>query len=151
MCSGADDRPLNPSARPKAPTKKLSGRSGYPIRQSRDLRICASPPGFSQLVTAFFARIRQGIPHKPVFRLTILLFPHSLLASRGHLEWVRLRALHCPQPRGCASPHGMVAHCGSSRCPGCEARFVRFARAPSLVISKNSRFISKLYCKQPTA
>ena len=28
---------------------------GYPIRLSGDRRICAPPPGFSQLITAFFA------------------------------------------------------------------------------------------------
>ena len=29
---------------------------GYPIRLSRDHRICAPSPGFSQLITAFFAK-----------------------------------------------------------------------------------------------
>ena len=32
------------------------------------------PPGFSQLTTAFFASQLPGIRHKPVLRLTILLF-----------------------------------------------------------------------------
>ena len=47
---------------------------GYPIRLSWDQGMCASPPGFSQLTTAFFASIRQGIHRKPYSRLTILLF-----------------------------------------------------------------------------
>jgi hypothetical protein len=40
---------------------------GYPIRLSGDHRICAPPPGFSQLITAFFASRLLGIHHKPVF------------------------------------------------------------------------------------
>ena len=48
--------------------------SGYPIRLSRDHRICAPSPGFSQLITAFFASQLQGIPHTPIVRLTILSF-----------------------------------------------------------------------------
>ena len=46
---------------------------GYPIRLSADRRICAPPRSFSQLVTAFFASLLQGIHHKPFSRLTILL------------------------------------------------------------------------------
>ena len=34
---------------------------GYPIRLSRHLRMCAPPPGFSQLTTAFFASRLLGI------------------------------------------------------------------------------------------
>ena len=52
---------------------------GYPIRLSTDHRIFAPPRRFSQLVTAFFALIRQGIHHKPYFHLTILLFPGIIL------------------------------------------------------------------------
>ena len=40
---------------------------GYPIRLSGDQWICAPPPGFSQLITAFFALRLLGIHHKPVF------------------------------------------------------------------------------------
>ena len=40
---------------------------GYPIRLPTDQRIFAPPRQFSQLVTAFFALIRQGIHHKPYF------------------------------------------------------------------------------------
>ena len=46
--------------------------SGYPIRLSPDLRICAPPRSFSQLITAFFAGWLQDIHHKPIRRLTIL-------------------------------------------------------------------------------
>ena len=54
---------------------------GYPIRLSTDQWIFAPPRRFSQLVTAFFARIRQGIRHKPFSRLTILLFPAKTLRA----------------------------------------------------------------------
>ena len=42
-----------------------SRQTGYPIRLSADHRMCAPPRGFSQLATAFFASIRQGIRRKP--------------------------------------------------------------------------------------
>ena len=47
---------------------------GYPIRLPADHGMCAPPRQFSQLATAFFAWIRQGIHRKPYSRLTILLF-----------------------------------------------------------------------------
>ena len=47
---------------------------GYPIRLSTDQRMLAPPRRFSQLTTAFFASIRQGIHRKPFSRLTILSF-----------------------------------------------------------------------------
>jgi hypothetical protein len=50
---------------------------GYPIRLSADHRMCAPPRRFSQLAAAFFAGIRLGILHKPLFRLTILLFQET--------------------------------------------------------------------------
>ena len=40
---------------------------GYPIRLSADHGMCAPPRGFSQLTTAFFASIHQGIRRKPYF------------------------------------------------------------------------------------
>ena len=40
---------------------------GYPIRLSTDQWVFAPPRRFSQLTTAFFANIRQGIHHKPLF------------------------------------------------------------------------------------
>ena len=53
----------------------------YSIRISGGYRICAPDPGFSQLITSFFAFQLQGIRHRPIFRLTILLFPLFLLLS----------------------------------------------------------------------
>ena len=47
--------------------------------------MCAPPHGFSQLATAFFASIRQGIHRKPYSRLTILLF--ALKLSFQHMEF----------------------------------------------------------------
>ena len=38
---------------------------GCPIRPSRDLRVCATPPSLSQLTTAFIASLCPGIPHMP--------------------------------------------------------------------------------------
>jgi hypothetical protein len=38
---------------------------GCPIRPSRDHRVCATPPSFSQLTTAFIASVCPGIPHMP--------------------------------------------------------------------------------------
>ena len=53
--------------------------SGYPIRLSRARRICAPPPGLSQLITAFFASQLLGIHHTPIIRLTILSFRLRIL------------------------------------------------------------------------
>ena len=39
--------------------------AGYPIRLSKDRRMCAPPPGFSQLTTAFLALGLLGIPRRP--------------------------------------------------------------------------------------
>ena len=39
----------------------------YSIRTSGGHRICAPNPGFSQLITSFFALRLPGIRHKPVF------------------------------------------------------------------------------------
>ena len=39
----------------------------YSIRLSRDLRLFAPTPGFSQLITTFFASQLPGIHHKPIF------------------------------------------------------------------------------------
>ena len=47
---------------------------GYPIRLSGNLRMCASPPGFSQLTTAFFALQLPGIHHKPFSSLDHIIF-----------------------------------------------------------------------------
>ena len=41
------------------------------------LRLCAAPPGFSQLTTSFFASQTQGIHHAPLFALKI--FPYTSL------------------------------------------------------------------------
>src|SRR5581483_7193238 len=44
---------------------------GSPIRTSPDHRLPASPRGFSQLATSFFACLRQGIPTHALSSLTI--------------------------------------------------------------------------------
>jgi hypothetical protein len=38
---------------------------GCPIRPSGDHCVCATPPGLSQLTTAFLASVCPGIPHMP--------------------------------------------------------------------------------------
>ena len=38
---------------------------GSPIRPSGARRVCAAPPGFSQLTAAFLASVCPGIPHMP--------------------------------------------------------------------------------------
>ena len=47
---------------------------GCPIRRSRGLWVFAPRPGFSQLVTSFFASESQGIPHAPFFRSVISFY-----------------------------------------------------------------------------
>jgi hypothetical protein len=39
--------------------------TGSPIRQPGDQRVCAAPPGLSQLTAAFLASVCPGIPHTP--------------------------------------------------------------------------------------
>jgi hypothetical protein len=53
MCSAPDDR--------------ASPLPGSPIRTSRDQRSRATPPGFSQLATSFFADLCPGIHLMPLF------------------------------------------------------------------------------------
>jgi hypothetical protein len=52
-----------------SPFRKMTGSRppGCPIRPSRDHRVCATPPSFSQLTTAFIASVCPGIPHMPSF------------------------------------------------------------------------------------
>ena len=69
---------------------------GYPIRQSADHGICAPTRGFSQLITAFFARQLQGIRHKPVLRLTILLAALRKTAEKQLPYFSLFPALHAP-------------------------------------------------------
>jgi hypothetical protein len=49
--------------------RRMTGfrQPGCPIRPSRDHRVCATPPSFSQLTTAFIASVCPGIPHMPSF------------------------------------------------------------------------------------
>ena len=56
---------------PRSPCaiRAMSGSlpTGCPIRTSGGLGVFATRPGFSQLVTSFFASESQGIPHAPFF------------------------------------------------------------------------------------
>ena len=54
---------------------------GYPIRLSGNLRMCASPPGFSQLTTAFFALQLPGIHHTPFSSLDHIIASASSFPS----------------------------------------------------------------------
>ena len=60
---------------------------GCPIRRSRDQGLFASPPGFSQLITSFFASESQGI-----HRLPLLTFPY-LVHQRTGLIYLKLALL----------------------------------------------------------
>ena len=62
--------------------------NGYPIRLSRDHRICAPSPGFSQLITPSSPRSSRHPPYTSI-RLTILSF---LLQSSLHPSpvWFKL-------------------------------------------------------------
>ncbi len=51
---------------------------GFPIRTSPDHRLLASPRGFSQLATSFFAYSRQGIHTHALSSLTIKLTPNII-------------------------------------------------------------------------
>ena len=51
---------------------------GSPIRTSPDLRLLASPRGFSQLATSFFAYLRLGIPTHALSSLTIKLTSYTV-------------------------------------------------------------------------
>ena len=60
---------------------------GCPIRISRGQRVFAPRPGFSQLVTSFFASESLGIPHAP-FQFRYILIPSSgisIFSLRNHL------------------------------------------------------------------
>ena len=60
---------------PRSPhsVRVMSGSlpTGCPIRRSRGRRVFAPRPGFSQLVTSFFASESLGIPHAPLIRSVI--------------------------------------------------------------------------------
>ena len=63
-----------------------SRRAGYPIRAPGDQRVCAPPPGFSQLAAPFFAPAPLGVRPGPLSRLAILFLP-----ARG-IIWLPPRA-----------------------------------------------------------
>ena len=67
--------------------RQSSRLAGYPIRTSGLRRIFAPTPGFSQLVTSFFAWQLLGILRGPFLRLTILSFqPFAISCQAGGLE-----------------------------------------------------------------
>ena len=63
-----------------------SRRAGYPIRAPGDQRVCAPPPGFSQLAAPFLAPAPLGVRPGPLSRLAILFLP-----ARG-IIWLPPRA-----------------------------------------------------------
>ena len=70
-------------------------RLGSPIRTSPDHRLCASPRGFSQLTTSFFAFLRLGIPTHALSSLTIKSISDTLALAlapysrHAHLLWMK--------------------------------------------------------------
>ena len=66
---------------------------GYPIRLSGNHGMCASPPGFSQLTTAFFASQLPGIRHKPlsldhIIFLAFRIAPHRFRIRSSFLGFL---------------------------------------------------------------
>ena len=59
---------------------------GSPIRTSPDLRLLASPRGFSQLATSFFAYLRLGIPTHALSSLTIKLTSYTVFREDRSLQ-----------------------------------------------------------------
>src|SRR5579884_229532 len=86
-----------------APDTECSHPVGSPIRISPDHRLPASPRGFSQLATSFFACLRQGIPTHALRSLTIK-FTHNteqtyiLFAPRRIITYVSHGAVHLCMP-----------------------------------------------------
>ena len=69
---------------------------GSPIRTSPDHRLLASPRGFSQLATSFFAYLRQGIHTHALSSLTIKLTP---ISQSSFYSFMYLLALPCRRSR----------------------------------------------------
>jgi hypothetical protein len=82
---------------------RCSYRVGSPIRTSPDHRLLASPRGFSQLATSFFAYLRQGIHTHALSSLTIKLTPNH----RVSFYFMYLLAL--PRRRSYAGRFELVA------------------------------------------
>ena len=78
---------------------------GYPIRLSRDHRICAPPPSFSQLITAFLAPQLQGIRLWTRIRLTILSFLDSRAAPGNLRSFATQNSTDTPVPHPRISTH----------------------------------------------
>ena len=55
----------SPPAGCPVPDDRARARPGCPIRPPGDHRVCAPPPGLSQLTAAFLASVCPGIPHMP--------------------------------------------------------------------------------------
>ncbi len=73
---------------------------GFPIRRSRDQRVFAPPPSFSQRITSFIACACQGIHQLPLLYL-ITLIAH---ARRDPLRDRRQRQTPAQLQRSCRHP-----------------------------------------------
>ena len=80
--------------------------AGYPIRISGDHRICAPPPGFSQLVASFIACQLQGIRHGPVFA-----WPYGLFTLHFRCFYLHSFPVHFKHPG--LRPHGLIPSTGT--------------------------------------
>ena len=78
-----------PAPMNSAQDTRCSHQVGSPIRTSPDHRMLASPRGFSQLATSFFACLRLGILTHALSSLTIKLTPN-----------IRVRLIPPPVSRG---------------------------------------------------
>ena len=66
-----------------------SSYTGFPIRTSWLLRLCATSPSFSQLITSFFGFYYLGILRMPFFSFSLTLFSCNLF----YLLFIS----HCPK------------------------------------------------------
>ena len=104
---------------------------GFPIRTSPDHRLLASPRGFSQLATSFFASLRLGIHTHALSSLTIKL-TSSLLLLHYFKHSLRSPGSPCPLP----PPPALAAGSGAALQPGLVCNLC--CPSISIQLSKNS-------------
>ena len=119
---------------------------GCPIRRSRDQRVRASPPGFSQRATSFIASQCQGIHQMPLISLHASSRRPRGIPPRDHdpredtlLDHARppySRAAACPLVTSRLSSLGKQHNSGLRREPGMEV--TGFEPAPSCLQSRRS-------------
>src|SRR6185437_9973137 len=95
---------------------------GCPIRRSRDQRLLASPPGFSQRATSFIASQCQGIHQMPLLRAS--------RATPNGKDHSAIRAAISSLRRHCGIPHTSLAARARSPAYGHTTRFFTICHQP---------------------